>query len=1192
MKRNEIQTLLHDEDIDCLGITEANLGGSADMEEVEIPGYVLRWDAGRENPMKNNSRVVVYVKEELNFELVRDYMKDDLMPEIWLRLGHKGTRRTLVGFIYREHKTWNGQDDSVREQGERLQKWLDARERVWRGTEEAFLLGDINLDMLRVDVRGYSYARMKKMLEDELTSLGWVQLIKSHTHYVNRAGVVSQSLIDHIWTNTPVKVEGSGQVVMPLSDHHLIWVERRSKNLVERVKRTEKRSMKDFCLEDLEQLCRQEDWRYLGVEPRTEDMLEKRVQLLEDKINNILERVAPMRIKKMSYRGKPRWMTPNLVKRTKERLTSRKKANRTKDWEDEKEARRIRNEVNKEVKNAQKEFLRRKLENLAKNSPDSWAAVGEFLGWRKPVSPTMLVQDGKVLTGDQELAETMLEQFKRKEREVEQALGEASGDCLAASRRMSKGNKAIFNFRKVSVKEVEKQITKVDNKESFGHDKISYGFLKKMKRWIVVEIMEIINLSLEVKRYPSRWKIARVKPLYKSGDCDRQAPKSFRPVALLAAISRITEALLAKQLDDYQEEHGLIHKGVHGFRRGRGTHTAMLETWEYVMEKTQKGELVALDLLDTSAAFDTMVHFILLRKMEVEAGMGENSLEWLASYLEGWLQYVVVGASSSSVRKMTRGAPQGGGKSPNLFRSYLNVIPEAGLVRKEDNREQGAEGDVEQHVGVISRLIDVKKNLTTEERLDQKMRIEGKWDLVSWRKERTGEGQNDRLHQKPREEEGDVVTTIYADDTQSRTSAKTLVELERQNSRGLTEVCKEMKTLRLKVNEDKTVYMILATSGRRRQENLESEIEVCEEKVKSSRTGKCLGLIVSDNLSWERQVTKVVESCQKKQRGLWKCTGLMRRDQRKTKAEGVVLSRLNYCIEVVSQGRQKDLEKLQSVQSAAARWVLQTRKKDWSLTGGLRKLGWLSMAQQAAYTSIRTAMRVLQDRKPERLYDTLTEQIDGVKVRKTVQENRFKGRKLLLTTKKSWSNRSLRWLEQMPEALRRCDVTLKSSKTELKRWVKHHIPVRGDRIMWGRALSGEMRRRRAKEGGGNIEPDPPSSPREEEERQEISEGNSREEGRIGGDAGRRLLLRRGDEQGSGQEERSKGRNYRLVILLLLLLIRSHVATSNVQVDRISLKERLRGQGRRKVKIWRKSSLGGLKRGGHLGGMGRVSCGEG
>ena len=78
------------------------------------------------------------------------------------------------------------------------------------------------------------------------------------------------------------------------------------------------------------------------------------------------------------------------------------------------------------------------------------------------------------------------------------------------------------------------------------------------------------------------------------------------------ATARIMEALLAKQLDTYQEENGLVHRDVHGFRKGRGTNTSMLEVWEYVLNKTDKEELVALDFLDISAGFDTMVHLYLL----------------------------------------------------------------------------------------------------------------------------------------------------------------------------------------------------------------------------------------------------------------------------------------------------------------------------------------------------------------------------------------------------------------------------------------------------------------------------------------------------------------------------------------------------------------------------------------------------
>ena len=446
---------------------------------------------------------------------------------------------------------------------------------------------------------------------------------------------------------------------------------------------------------------------------------------------------------------------------------------------------------------------------------------------------------------------------------------------------------------------------------------------------------------------------------------------------------------------------------MHGFRRGRGTHTAMLETWEYVLARTEKGELVAIDLLDTSAAFDTLVHLYLLRKMEVEVGMGEDSLKWPGSYLEDWLQYVVVGAKSSTVRETTRGAPQGGGFSPNLFRSYTNVIPEAGLLMTATENTGQAPGiPLQQDKGLLSRLVDEKKDLTTEDRRDQELRKEGAWDLPGWRQERTGNGAHDGLKQKIVEEDGDVLTTIYADDTQSRTSAKSLQELERRNGIGLTRICEEMKSLRLKVNEDKTTYLVIATQGRRCREDLKSEIEVCGEKVKSTTTGKCLGLIITNDLTWRDQVNKVLKSCNAKQSGLWKCTALLRQDQRKIKAEGVILSRLGYCLEVISQGRKTDLERLQSVQSKAARWVLQTRKQDWSLTGGLRKLGWLSMAQQSAYMSIKLAMQIIKDSKPERLYDILTEEKEGARKRKTVNEKDFK--KLKATTKKSWSNRSLR----------------------------------------------------------------------------------------------------------------------------------------------------------------------------------------
>ena len=468
---------------------------------------------------------------------------------------------------------------------------------------------------------------MLKNLERELGELGWSQLVENNTHFSNRNGLVSETLIDHVWTNCVVKVRRCGQEETAASDHHLVWVERTANNLVEKVKKVEKRTMKNFRLEDLEELCKNEEWSHQGSKERTKNILEQRVQNLENKIRDVLEKVAPMKVKNLVHCGKPRWISKEIYSHIKERHRTRKKANKSKTMIDELEARRVRNLVAKEIKTAKKEYLKKKVENLTKNSPDAWSAVNEYLGWKKPMTPTKLVQDGKVLTKGPELAEALLNQYKRKEEEVQESLGEASGNYLAAGRKLTAGNKAVFSFRKITKKDVEKQIQAVDNKESFGHDGISYGFLKKMSKWISEELTDIMNLSLETKHYPESWKVARVKPLFKGEGNDRQAPKAFRPVALLSGMSRIMEALLAKQLDQYQEDKGLVHQGVHGFRKGRGTNTAMLEVWEFVLRRTELGELVALDFLDCSAGFDTIVHLYILRKMETQFGMDQGSLE-------------------------------------------------------------------------------------------------------------------------------------------------------------------------------------------------------------------------------------------------------------------------------------------------------------------------------------------------------------------------------------------------------------------------------------------------------------------------------------------------------------------------------------------------------------------------------------
>ena len=225
-------------------------------------------------------------------------------------------------------------------------------------------------------------------------------------------------------------------------------------------------------------------------------------------------------------------------------------------------------------------------------------------------------------------------------------------------------------------------------------------------------------------------------------------------------------------------------------------------------------------------------------------------------------------------------------------------------------------------------------------------------------------------------------------------------------------------------------------------------------------------------------------------------------EERKTKAESVIMSKLQYCLESTSTGRKKDLATLQGMQSQAARWVLGKRRLGWSLTAGLKKLSWLSMAQLVCYKSVQTALKVLQRKEPENLYERLTKLKIVNRKRKAgedVQEERVIIKrsweelvKMKASSRRAWSVRSLRWLERIPAGIKELDVAGEASKKELKMWVRRHIHVRGDRILWGRP----------------IEREHDSSLRENEER------DLDDEEREGGDTRRELP----DRGGTHEEE--------------------------------------------------------------------------
>ena len=81
-----------------------------------------------------------------------------------------------------------------------------------------------------------------------------------------------------------------------------------------------------------------------------------------------------------------------------------------------------------------------------------------------------------------------------------------------------------------------------------------------------------------------------------------------------------------------------------------------------------------MSLLDLTAAFDTVDHGILLRRLETIFGFHGAILQWLGSYLAGRTQSVMLNCQSTVAQTVVFGVPQGSVLGPLLFTLYTADI--------------------------------------------------------------------------------------------------------------------------------------------------------------------------------------------------------------------------------------------------------------------------------------------------------------------------------------------------------------------------------------------------------------------------------------------------------------------------------------------------------------------------------------
>ncbi|KAL5260505.1 hypothetical protein ACHWQZ_G010593 [Mnemiopsis leidyi] len=273
----------------------------------------------------------------------------------------------------------------------------------------------------------------------------------------------------------------------------------------------------------------------------------------------------------------------------------------------------------------------------------------------------------------QELCEEMKDFFVQKVEDIYRNIKENVTGNDKSDFSQSFCGTPMSKFKPVSEEELRRVIKELNKKEC-EEDPIPLKVFLQCLDELMQILLFIVNDSLINGNFPSTLKNALVRPAIKDENGDANSYKNYRPISNLPFLSKILEKCVYKQLDQHLNINNLHAEHQSGYRKNHSCETATLTIYNDMLCINDTKSKVVLLLLDLSAAFDTVNHNMLIKKLKNTYGLNNCVLDWFKSYLSDRSFTVSINGARSSTYYIRIGVPQGSILGPILFILYTKEI--------------------------------------------------------------------------------------------------------------------------------------------------------------------------------------------------------------------------------------------------------------------------------------------------------------------------------------------------------------------------------------------------------------------------------------------------------------------------------------------------------------------------------------